>query len=103
MSDFPWYMRGYWFVLETFVLICLLWLFKGSMAKFGRKTIDMEKYYAGILELLHKYDQTMPPLLSGKEAIRMGRVVARVGDLVFWLVLFSVLIFTISQFENIFM
>jgi len=93
----------FWFILISLIMITATWLLKKYAIKSGRQIIDEEKYYPGIMGTLHKYDQSIPPALSGKEAIRMAKIMARAGDLLFWVVLFSFLIFAVSQFENIFM
>lgn len=92
----------YWFLLKSIGIILIAWLFRFIAIKNGKSVINSEKHYPGILGLAQKYDESIPPALSGKDAVRMGRIIARVGDLVFWLVLFAVLIIIVSQFEDIF-
>jgi hypothetical protein len=105
MSNFPWYMRDYWFSSFSLIIIIASWLFKRYTAKYALKVLDEEKFYPflSITWILYHFDKTVPPALSGKEAIRMAKIIARAGDLLFWVVLFSFLIFAVSQFENIFM
>jgi len=98
MHEYPWYFRSYFYVIGMIMIIILTWLLRKYSLKTAQKVITNEKYHAGLGDLL---DTT--PLFTGKKAVEAGRSLAILGDLFFWIVLFFILIFTISQFETIFL
>ncbi|MEW6714007.1 MAG: hypothetical protein AB1306_02795 [Nitrospirota bacterium] len=101
MREFPWYFRSYWYVIEVSLIILLCWLLRKYSLKSGAKIIAKEKYHIGLYSLLDSPD--IPPFFTGKEAVEAGRSLAMLGNIFFWIVLFLILIFTVIQFENIFL
>lgn len=94
MSDFS------WVVLTSIIMVIAVWFLRKHSMKYCKKAINDEKYYVGIMATLYyKGDQSIPPALTGKDAIQQAYSAARIVDLLFWTVLFSALIFIIFMWR----
>lgn len=102
MFELPWYMRDYYYIINVILLVIAAWLFRQYMKKHASKTIVSKQLYSGVIELLKKHDETTPPVVSGNDAVRIGRVISNIGDLFFYIVILVIVIFTFVEFGSIF-
>jgi len=84
------------YIATSILIIVLAWVFKVTMKRFSKRVIETEKPHPqSIAGFLHKHGQPLPSSLSGKEIVKLARITARIGDLVFWIVLFCTIIFLV--------
>lgn len=82
------------------LFIVLAWVFKVIIKRYSKKIVETGKPHPqSIAGFLHKQGQPLPSFLTGSEIIKLARTIARIGDLIFWIIFFSVLIFILFMWR----